>query len=704
MRTSRIITLFTVLIIVTVALTYNSCKKKGSEDPPPDPIEFQISPEAKFITDNDWQSMLESIDSTTYTLTFHKDLLNTYSFTQGNLIVSSVGNGLLRKVESIDLSGNDVQIQTSQATLEDLIQQGDIDYSGSLNVSQIKSITYHYPGITLDTINTKSTDDTFYWDIDTEISPQIQLQGNFQYTSDFIFQIQMRLLQGLKKVKFGFEGDEEFNLALIAGQQFTLNKQVTLVTVYFTPIFITLPVPPFVIVVVPVLEIKLGVEGYANANITTTLSQAFTIETGLQYLKDEGWSSYMNDTKTFDYTPPQLNVNASAEAFLKPELSMLIYNLLGPYINAKGYGRIEADLTQNPWWKMYYGFNVSGGAKATILGRELFDFSVGDLLSWEQEVGQSSSGTPPTITTNTVTNITETSATCGGNVTDQGSSSVTAKGVCWSTSSNPTTSDSHTTDGNGTGSFTSNITGLTANTPYYVRAYATNSAGTAYGNQQSFTTQGGGGGSCEGVSSINYQGQMYNTVEIEDQCWLKENLNIGIIVNGSQEQTNNGQIEKYCYNNSTSNCEKYGGLYQWDEMMQYVTSQGAQGICPDGWHIPTDGEWKILEGSVDSQYGIGNSVWNQTGFRGYDAGKNLKDEIDWSDGANLFDFSSFHTGNRHYSLKNFHNLDDSGLYWCSDDMGSSEAYYRLMHNGNDGVNRTTTDKGMGFAVRCIKDN
>jgi len=310
----------------------------------------------------------------------------------------------------------------------------------------------------------------------------------------------------------------------------------------------------------------------------------------------------------------------------------------------------------------------------------------------------------PTVTTNSVTNITETTATCGGNISDQGSSTVTSRGVCWSTSSNPTIADDYTTDGSGTGSFTSNITGLTANTPYYVRAFATNNAGTAYGSQRTFTTQGSGGGGCDGVTSVPYQGQTYNTVEIGDQCWFKENLNIGTMINGSQEQTNNSQIEKYCYGNSISNCETNGGLYQWDEMMQYVTSQGAQGICPDGWHIPTDDEWKILEGTVDSQYGVGNSVWNQTDFRGYDAGKNLKDETNWYDGANLFDFSAFHTGNRHYSLKNFHNLDDSGLYWCSDDTGSSEAYYRLMHNGNDGVYRTTTDKGMGFAVRCIKNN
>ena len=94
----------------------------------------------------------------------------------------------------------------------------------------------------------------------------------------------------------------------------------------------------------------------------------------------------------------------------------------------------------------------------------------------------------PTLTTTNVTNITETTATCGGNVTSDGGADVTARGVCWSTSQNPTINNNHTTDGTGTGSYNSNLSNLTPNTTYYVRAYATNSAGTGYGEERSFTT------------------------------------------------------------------------------------------------------------------------------------------------------------------------------------------------------------------------
>ena len=97
----------------------------------------------------------------------------------------------------------------------------------------------------------------------------------------------------------------------------------------------------------------------------------------------------------------------------------------------------------------------------------------------------------PTVTTDTANNITDTTAVFIGNVTSDGGSAVTARGVCWSTLQNPTLNDSHTTNGSGIGNFTSNITGLTAGTTYYVRAYATNDAGTAYGNQFVFFTTGG---------------------------------------------------------------------------------------------------------------------------------------------------------------------------------------------------------------------
>src|SRR5450759_260941 len=95
---------------------------------------------------------------------------------------------------------------------------------------------------------------------------------------------------------------------------------------------------------------------------------------------------------------------------------------------------------------------------------------------------------PATLTTTAASAITATTATSGGNITSDGGAAITARGVCWNTSTGPTIANSKTNDGTGTGSFASSVTGLTAGTIYYIRAYATNSAGTAYGNEITITT------------------------------------------------------------------------------------------------------------------------------------------------------------------------------------------------------------------------
>ncbi len=129
---------------------------------------------------------------------------------------------------------------------------------------------------------------------------------------------------------------------------------------------------------------------------------------------------------------------------------------------------------------------------------------------------------------------------------------------------------------------------------------------------------------CIGTPDVSYEGQVYSTIQIANQCWLKENLNVGTMIDGLVNMEENGVIEKYCYNDEPDSCAKYGGLYQWNEMMQYFLQEGARGICPPGWHLPSDKEWKLLEGVVDSQYGIGDPEWDGLGERGLDAGFNLK--------------------------------------------------------------------------------
>jgi uncharacterized protein (TIGR02145 family) len=210
---------------------------------------------------------------------------------------------------------------------------------------------------------------------------------------------------------------------------------------------------------------------------------------------------------------------------------------------------------------------------------------------------------------------------------------------------------------------------------------------------------------CLGTPTVTYEGQVYNTIQIFSQCWLKENLNIGAMINGSQNQTNNQIIEKYCNDGNEANCDEYGGLYQWDEMMKYNTAQGTQGICPNGWHIPTDEEWKVLEGAVDSQYGIGDQMWDVFDWRGYDASTNLKSTSGWYSGGNgtdLFGFSGLPGGLR-YSNGSFSIVGNFGYWWMSTECSIYDAWYRYLLYYLPEVYRSYIFKEYGFSVRCVRD-
>jgi uncharacterized protein (TIGR02145 family) len=191
----------------------------------------------------------------------------------------------------------------------------------------------------------------------------------------------------------------------------------------------------------------------------------------------------------------------------------------------------------------------------------------------------------------------------------------------------------------------------------------------------------------------------YNTVQIGSQCWMAENLNRGTMLVGSVESANNGIIEKHCYNNDAVNCINYGGLYQWDEMMQYTLQQCAQGICPSGWHIPTDGEWCTLSKNIDPSVNCGS-----TGWIGTDVGTKLKSTTGWSSGGNGTNLSGFNAipgGYRQSNKNEFFDLLDLAYFWTSTDGGSNNPLIRALASSQSKINRVYSDKN--YSVRCLKD-
>ncbi len=295
-------------------------------------------------------------------------------------------------------------------------------------------------------------------------------------------------------------------------------------------------------------------------------------------------------------------------------------------------------------------------------------------------------GPIPLVTTATVTNIAQTTATCGGNITSDGGSTISARGVCWSTINDPTTADNKTSDGTGTGSYTSSITGLTANTTYYVRAYATSVNGTGYGSDMIFTTL--------PTTITDIDGNVYHAVSIGTQVWMVENLKTTRYNDGTYiPLVTDDDIwisltsDAYCWsNNDPDNKNPYGALYNW-----YAVNTGK--LAPTGWHVPTDADWNTLINFA------GGTVT---------AGGNLKETGTdyWSPpntgATDEYGFTALPGGYRSSANGTFVNLSYYGVWWSA--TGTIGSIGRLLLENTTATADYNHDiQTQGFSVRCIMD-
>jgi len=202
-----------------------------------------------------------------------------------------------------------------------------------------------------------------------------------------------------------------------------------------------------------------------------------------------------------------------------------------------------------------------------------------------------------------------------------------------------------------------------------------------------------------GTFTDRRDGHRYNWVRIGSQIWMAENLNVGKMISGTMQQTNNGVIEKYCYDDDESNCRKYGGLYQWDEAMNYVNAIHEQGICPPGWVIPSRDDFLTL---------MKNNGGKLAGISLKEAGHVYKKSSLNSFQQNSSGFTALMSGIRHYK-GTFREMGITALFWSSlsEKEGRSKsagngAYRMKLHIESPSMSTYTTDKKYGLSVRCIK--
>jgi uncharacterized protein (TIGR02145 family) len=296
----------------------------------------------------------------------------------------------------------------------------------------------------------------------------------------------------------------------------------------------------------------------------------------------------------------------------------------------------------------------------------------------------------PVVTTNTFdpNTVKATTATSGGNVTDDGNGTVTARGVCWGTATAPPATGGHTTDGTGTGPFTSSITGLTPSTLYYVRAYATNSAGTAYGSEFTLTT----------AAATDGDGNNYTTLVVGTQTWLQQNLKTTRYSNGdligtttpSTLDISGETAPKYQWPvaNDESAVPTYGRFYTWFAVTD------SRNVCPTGYHVPTDPEWTTFTTFLGGEATAGQKV-KEVGTAHWNAGNT---------GTNESGFTAVGGGYRLYTGP-FASFGVSSPYWSSTENNINPAWGwgRSLYYNADTMSRMGFDKPDGCVVRCLKN-
>ncbi len=301
--------------------------------------------------------------------------------------------------------------------------------------------------------------------------------------------------------------------------------------------------------------------------------------------------------------------------------------------------------------------------------------------------------TAAVLTTTEATNITSTTATAGGNITSAGGGTITARGICWGTAPNPTTAGNKTTNGTDIGTFTGNITGLTDGTTYYYRAYATNSAGTTYGQELSFITP---------VTDI--EGNLYKTAVIGTKVWMAENLKVTKFNDNTDITLASTDVDwivlagpGYCWysNDPDYNKPVYGALYNWH-------AANSANICPTGWHVATDAEYNALETSL----GLAQADVDIWGWRGTDHGSKMKSATGWNageNGTNTSGFTALPGGYRYYSDGEYNGQNSIGYFWTATEHDTDRGWYRRLDGNSAAVYKASTDKRAGKSIRCVKN-
>lgn len=635
----------------------------------------------------------------------------------GNVIIGLTGEGYLREVNEVSQYGNELTLFTDWATLEDVWDSGEFNFN--IDLGNTRNINgYWIKNYLADGVSIRDTEDG-EWEFAFEDVTILQEgiakislpSGYLRINPNFDFNMIFTLLNGLEYFSVRADSatfEAETKLQLSLSDEIEIGSYEKEIASYSKYRFIP---PLFIIVITIELKVKDVISAGVTWTATTGYTQSRLLDLGLIYQNNTWGKIWNHQVKKDSIHPVEYNVmvNLTNKLSLIPEISIKVYGATGPYCDLDFYKKLNArmSLYEPHCWDMDVSLGLSGkqAIDPSILLDEDWDIQVWTIDPLEKSIwnfpdsiiyikGNDQTGVadetlPDSLIVKVVDNL------------GYGWPMVPVQYIV--TAGYGSLSDSVAfTDNSGYARSTWKLGPVACqnkvkaqvrkadlithikSSPYIFEAIAWEPALP-----------------CPEVPTVTYEGQIYNTVQIGEQCWLKENLNVGTRIDGTQNQTDNQVIEKYCYDDLESNCDIYGGLYQWDEMMdwEFWAPYPQKGICPEGWHLPTDWEWNELEGTVDSQFGVGDDEWNLTGFRGFDAGKNLKSASGWYENQNGMDKYGFTALPGGVLYNGIYDQKTEAAWFRT----KSSSYWRLMNVLSDGVFRYSYNENNGGSVRCVLD-
>lgn len=330
----------------------------------------------------------------------------------------------------------------------------------------------------------------------------------------------------------------------------------------------------------------------------------------------------------------------------------------------------------------------------------------------------------PVVATLSVDPVLNYSAICQSKLTDEGTPAATVRGVCWGTNATPTTTASNTTvtnDGTGLGEYSTTMASLTPGTTYYVRAYATNDMGTAYGDILEFTPE----NPCGSATTVSdHQGNTYGVVAVGTQCWTKQNMKCTTLPSGATLTSTSEATYLPYYTTTTGTVNDWSYTeyyYNWAAAMAITglsentpydySTEGVRGICPEGWHLPTAADWDVMNNYLNNipmlvcgseAYNVAKNIAATSGWLSYKAyecqpGYNQSEN-------NSTDFTAYPAGWFNAFTNSFQHQGANAYFWTSTQGNNTTADTRSLSFDFPAIGGDLYMKNFALSVRCLKNS